>query len=82
MDENRLIAGEDIPPGWPTCIGADGKLYPAVPVPPEMKVAMQIERNWRRIKRFEAEFYERQGSGHGEDEGPEPGTWRDREPLH
>lgn len=79
--ENPPVAGEDIPPGWPVHIGADGKVYPAVPVPQHVKDAMQIARNWEHIKQFEAEFYERQGREHGEDEGPKPETWRDRPPL-
>jgi len=80
MSDEHATA-EDIPPGWPVHIGADGKLHPSVPVPQHIKDAMQIERNWRHIKRFEAEFYARQRREHGDDEELEPGTWRDREPM-
>lgn len=78
MSENHRIAGEDIPPGWPVCVGADGKVYPAVPVPQHVKDAMQIARNWQHIKQFEAEFYERQERECGEGEEARPETWRDR----
>lgn len=74
MSDERLIAGEDIPPGAPwVYIGADGKVYPAVPVPPEWKAAMQA------YNRIGTEIIDLLNATPGEAEKPE--TWRDREPL-